>query len=447
MRSGNNRIYKRDNIPLFFIPLFFLLLFLIPYYGLSQGTWEQLPPQTTHNLSSVCFVDSLYGWVVGDSGIILHTTDGGNTWIEQDSPVENDIIYVFFLNRSQGWASAFNFTEPPFGTLLLKTIDGGSSWTISTYPEENIFITCILYFDSLTGWMGGKPHALVKTTDGGNTWTQAAIDTSTLAFFPVLTIAFLNEEVGYASGGMFDIAGVIWRTNNGGDLWYAIDPSQAPADEVHGLHIFDEMHVMGSGGDPDYGYGVGMIRSADGGVNWNYDEIGVQGIAFDIDFRTSSQAWSPLGPLCKLIFSLDSGSTWTEIPTPDSAAVFAITFPDSLHGYAVGNSGAVLKYRPPVQPGIRPLGGLPDSGVSLRVFPNPTSGNTKYEIRNKISGVVEMKIVDLKGSALSELSLGFLKPGVHLFSFDAGQLPEGVYLYQLQLDGVVHSQGKMMVIR
>jgi len=437
----------RSLIPSLVFSQFFILPFLIPHYGLSQGTWERVPAQTTQNLSSVCFVDSLYGWVVGDSGTILHTTNGGNTWTQQDSPVENDIVYVFFLNRSQGWASAFNFTEPPFGTLLLQTIDGGSSWTATTYPDENIFITCILYFDSLTGWMGGKPHALVKTIDGGTSWTQAAIDTSTLAFFPVLTISFLNEEVGYASGGMFDIAGVIWRTQNGGDMWYAIDPSQAPADEVHGLHIFDEMHVMGSGGDPDYGYGVGMIRSADGGVNWNYDEIGVQGIATDIDFRTTSQVWSPLGPLCKLIFSPDSGSTWTEIPTPDSAAVYDITFPDSLHGYAVGNAGAVLKYRPPVLPGIQPLPIITEAGIDCQIYPNPISVNSKFEIRNSKEGFIVLEIFDLLGSRITEVVCETLPSGIHSFSFNAGKLPEGIYLYQLRLDGVAYNQGKIIVIR
>ncbi|MBE0648037.1 MAG: T9SS type A sorting domain-containing protein [Bacteroidales bacterium] len=427
-----------------FIPSFLILLFLIPYYVLPQGTWERVVVPTMHNLRSVSFPDSLNGWAVGDSGTILHTGDGGNTWTQQDSPVENDIVYVFFLNQNLGWAAALNFTEPPFGTILLKTSNGGDSWGSSLYPDENIFISCIHYFDSLTGWMGGKPHALVKTIDGGNIWTQAAIDTSTLAFFPVLTIAFLNQEVGYASGGMFDIAGVIWRTQNGGDLWYAIDPSQAPADEVHGLHIFDEMHVMGSGGDPDYGYGVGMIRSSDGGVNWNYDEIGVQGIAYDIDFRTSSQAWSPLGPLCKLIFSLDSGDTWTEIPTPDSAAIYDITFPDSLHGYGVGNRGAVLKYRPPVQPGVPSMKG---SSEVLRMYPNPTSGITNYELRITKEGDCQLEVFDLLGSKIAEVVREILPPGIHSFSFDASRLPEGVYLYQLRIDGVVSDKGKLIVIR
>jgi photosystem II stability/assembly factor-like uncharacterized protein len=324
--------------------ILFLASFLlfVQFSSFSQGSWQRINVPTVQYLKSVCFVDSLYGWIAGDSGIILHTTNGGITWTAQDTHATHPVEDVFFLNRNEGWASTVNFTTPPFGTILLKTANGGASWATQLYPTENIFITCILYRDSQNGWMGGTPHALVKTTDGGVTWTQAAIDTSTLAFFPVLSIQFYNSQYGYASGGMFDIAGVVWRTSNGGDKWYAIDPSQAPADEVHGLHIFDSIHVMGAGGDPDFGYGVGMIRTSDGGVNWMYDELSIQGNAYDLDFRNDSEVWAPLGPRRLMIYSLDGGVTWDQVTPPDNAAIYDVTFPDDRHGFAVGRDGSSL---------------------------------------------------------------------------------------------------------
>jgi len=183
------------------------------------------------------------GWIVGDSGTIIHTSDGGKTWISQNSRTNNNVVSVFFLNRNLGWAASQNYSTFPYGTMLLKTTNGGAYWSGTPFPVDDIFITCILYRDSLNGWMGGSPNVLVKTMDGGITWVQAGIDTSTLAFFPVLSIKFLNEKYGYACGGLHDIAGVIWRTSNRGDLWQAIDPSEAPADEVHGLYIFGSLYV------------------------------------------------------------------------------------------------------------------------------------------------------------------------------------------------------------
>jgi photosystem II stability/assembly factor-like uncharacterized protein len=115
-------------------------------------------------------VDSLYGWAVGDFGTIIHTSDGGDNWIVQDSKTENEIVDVFFLNRNLGWASEWNTSSFPFGTILLKTTDGGTTWISSPYREDNLYMNCILFLDSLIGWMGGDPDALVKTTDGGIKW-------------------------------------------------------------------------------------------------------------------------------------------------------------------------------------------------------------------------------------------------------------------------------------
>ena len=423
--------------------LLFILL-LISTLLSAQGTWERINVPTIQYLKSVFFTDSLYGWVAGDSGIILHTTNGGVTWTQQDTHATNDVEDVFFLNSNLGWASTFNYTTLPYGTILLKTTNGGNMWIAQPYPKENIFITCILYSDSLNGWMGGKPHALVRTSDGGNTWTQAAIDTSILAFFPVLSIQFYNDQYGYASGGMFDIAGVTWHTSNGGDMWYAIDAAVAPADEVHGLHIFDSLHVMGAGGDPDFGYGVGMIRTSDGGMNWNYEELDIQGNAYDLDFRNDYEAWAPLGPRRKLIYSLDAGTTWAPIYTPDSVAIYDMIFPDSLHGFAVGKEGAMLKYHPPVIPGVKPIVSSQTEYLMSQNNPNPVQSGTTFLVTVPPAGIrqiiqnaqgaapLQLKIYNVYGREVASLINEPLPPGNHEIEFDVSGLPGGIYFYTLQ---------------
>jgi photosystem II stability/assembly factor-like uncharacterized protein len=431
--------------------ILFLLLFIVQVASYSQGTWKKINVPTNQLLRSVYFSDSLYGWIAGDSGTILHTTDGGQTWIIQDSQTENEIADLFFLNRNLGWASSFNYSNIPYGTVLLKTTNGGAEWTSEPYPEENIFMNCILFLDSLNGWMGGTPHALVRTTNGGVTWQQAEIDTSTLAFFPVLVINFYNAKYGYASGGMFDIAGVIWRTSNGGDKWYAIDPSDAPADEVHALHTFDSLHVMGAGGDPDFGYGVGMIRTLDGGLNWEYDELGMQGLAVDLDFRNGTEAWAPLGQSPTFIYSLDAGLTWTETSTPDSTLVNEVMFPDSLHGFAVGTKGSVLKYIPPVKPSVEPITPLLSQEVILcQNYPNPFEKGSKIKIQNSKPGLIKLQIFDILGNEVATLLDAELGKGDHEIPVDAAGLLGGIYYYQLtaSLQGTkrVFRETKKMVI-
>ncbi|MGE5423724.1 MAG: YCF48-related protein, partial [Syntrophothermus sp.] len=321
-------------------------------------------------------------------------------------------------NSNEGWASAFNFSTTPYGTILLHTTNGGNSWQTRLYPQENIFIHCLYFLDSLNGWAGGSPHALARTTDGGITWQQAAIDTSTLAFFPVEFITFYDRKFGYASGGIFDVAGVIWSTDNGGDTWRAIDNSQAPADEVHGLYCFDSLQVMGAGGDPDFGYGVGMIRTDDGGFNWVYQELSIQGTAHDLDFRNDNEVWAPLGSRRTMIYSLDAGATWSEVVSADSSAIIQTVFPDSLHGYAIGNKGAFLKYK------NKPTGVSVKESYGMKIYPNPGKGMVTIH-PGKSSGGYKISIFDLAGQEVLHTTI---LPGAENVHVDVSGLAAGIYI-------------------
>ncbi|MDZ7742178.1 MAG: YCF48-related protein [Bacteroidota bacterium] len=410
-----------------------MLVLLLPV--LMQGQpWQKVELPTEQYLRSVYFTDSLFGWIAGDSGTILHTTDGGENWSIQNSGTENRISDIFFLNRDLGWATAINYTAQPYGTIVLSTTDGGENWSQQAYPDHDLFMNCILFLDSLNGWMGGSPHALVKTSDGGITWQQASIDTSTLAFFPVLEINFLNENVGYATGGIFDIAGVIWHTNNGGQNWTAIDPQYAPADEVHGMHIFDSLHALGAGGDPDFAYGMATIETTDGAQSWTYEEPGIQGNAYDIDFRNDYEAWCPLGPQRKLIVSLDAGQSWTPVPAPDSVEIFDICFPDSLHGYGVGRNGAFIRFDASFPVGVQENDIQQNVAGRLKVYPNPIQSNTNLEFELNGSGRCQIMIYEQSGKRKAMMDYQGQK-GRNELSLDTGELPAGIYFFVLKQHG------------
>ncbi len=420
-------------------------------YGIAQGSWNRIEVPTQQFLRSVYFTDSLTGWAVGDSGIIINTIDGGDNWVIQESNTYNDIVDVFFLNSQLGWASSFNYSELPYGTLLLKTTNGGNDWICEPYPTDNVFMTCIFFLDSLVGWMGGSPHAIVKTSDGGNLWQQANVDTSTLAFFPVLDIKFYNEQYGYASGGMFDIAGVTWHTHNGGEIWYAIDGSDAPADEVHNLYIYDSLRVIGCGGDPDFGYGVGLLRTYDGGPSWEYEELGMQGIAYDIDFVNDAEAWAPLGPQRKFIYSVDSGSTWLELPTPESTAIFDITFTDSLHGYAVGREGAVLRFKPEIHVGTESITKSSSETKLNQNYPNPFVESTTITFsifdNENIHHPINVLIFDIYGIRVAEFLLQKNISGKYSVRFNGDGIPNGIYYFQLNISDQIVDTKKMVLMR
>ena len=438
--------------------LFAFQIFQVNLY--SQGSWESVESPTNQFLTSVYFVDSLYGWAVGDSGTIIHTTNGGSDWSFQNSKTENKIVDVFFLNRELGWASSWKTSSIPFGTILLKTTDGGQSWISELYQDENLFITTILFLDSLNGWMGGRPHALVKTTNGGLSWVQADIDTSIFAFFPISSINFYNSQYGYACGGSFENVGLIWRTTNGGNKWFVIEPGFAASEPILELHIFDTLNVIGIGGDFEI-LGVGTIRTTDGGLSWEYEYIGIPGSGVTIDFRNDNEAWASLGGQQKFIYSLDSGASWIQIPTPDSAAIFDVVFPDSLHGFAVGKQGAILKYKQPIVDAISDYNdAIPNSFKLFQNYPNPFNPSTtiKFSIPTspqsppyqggeaKQGWFVQLKVYDVLGNEIAILVNKLQKSEKYEVEFSANNLPSGIYFYRFQTSSFRETK-KMIILK
>ena len=52
--------------------------------------------QSSNWLSDIYFIDENYGWLVGNEGTILKTTDGGTTWVIQKSGTINDLRRISF---------------------------------------------------------------------------------------------------------------------------------------------------------------------------------------------------------------------------------------------------------------------------------------------------------------------------------------------------------------
>ena len=177
---------------------------------------EPLPKswQADAELTDVFFVNENLGWAVGESGTILRTRDGGNTWntqtnsntfrkdtvrIEQKfrnlqngqttnstgitnrqqtaSPITCRLNSVHFIDANQGWAVG-GFKLPYINrtqAVIVHTRDGGISW----HPISDLAIPklrkieastprrAIAYGDSGNVFTGG----IFETGDGGRSWS------------------------------------------------------------------------------------------------------------------------------------------------------------------------------------------------------------------------------------------------------------------------------------
>jgi photosystem II stability/assembly factor-like uncharacterized protein len=418
--------------------LLLLVIFFLASLSYCQNLWEIIPSPTTKNLQKIVFSDSLHGWAVGDSGIIIHTIDAGNTWTVQNSGVNLNLQSISFPNNNIGWSLSWT-TSPPYGTVILNSLDGGNSWKNEFFNGQEVFLNSIYFIDSLHGWLGGNYSGILYTTDGGQIWNQASIDS--LSGFPIQNFVFANKNYGFANGGSTDIMGVIYKTTDGGKNWTG---KSVAADPIQKICFLDSLNLVGIGGDLEFG--AGFIKSTNAGTDWVYKTLNIYGTGLGLSFRTPSEAWVPIkgGFYGRFIVTYDSGNTWKEYITPDSLFMSDVAFTDSIHGFAVGLNGTILKYKGPVS-SVKELSEVV-SGYSLNQnYPNPFNPSTTISFNLPENANVSLRIYDIMGREVQSFQQKLGK-GEHSIKITTKNLSSGVYFYTFIANNYIASK-KMLLLK
>lgn len=420
------------------------LLFMVSNI-IAQQYWIQQPCPTTKKLNKLAYTDSLNLWAAGDSGIIIHTSNGGSKWEVQQSNIISSIESISFPNNRIGWAISNDFYFS--GTIILKTTNGGVNWNFSRYLDTTLIIQAVYFIDSLTGFMGGYGGIILKTTNGGLNWSECFVESNPCNFYPVINFNFRNALTGFAAGGIFDVGGVVWRTTNGGASWKDSCIASEPLFDI--LQI-NPQKVVTVGGD--YEYGASYYETLDGGESWVYTNLQILGIARAISKRTSSEYWVASN---SFLLSTDSAKTWKAIEPPDSIMVTNVMFINERLGWSVGGKGinyggAIFKYNTAVI-GVEPNeNNLPLNAVLYQNYPNPFNPATKikYSITKKANIVITVH--DILGKEVFSFNEGLKEAGTYSVNFDASMYASGVYFYKLNiksLDKEFTINKKMVLIK
>jgi photosystem II stability/assembly factor-like uncharacterized protein len=117
--------------------------------------------------SGLHFRSATEGWMVGSDngrGVILHTTDAGDTWEEQHGEARLNLDEVRFLGDA-GWAVG----ELDGVAVILSTTDGGATWADQVggrYPR-GFGLNAISLVDSNIGTAVGNFGLILRTENGG----------------------------------------------------------------------------------------------------------------------------------------------------------------------------------------------------------------------------------------------------------------------------------------
>ena len=94
---------------------FLICLTLISGFAFSQWTWQNPLPQG-NALNSVCFTDANTGYVVGDCGTIVKTTNGGIGSVEEPGFPES--TFTIYPNPANNKITIVNNAKIPEETII-----------------------------------------------------------------------------------------------------------------------------------------------------------------------------------------------------------------------------------------------------------------------------------------------------------------------------------------
>jgi len=308
----------------------FSIVFFLFFIFFSQTIFPQWYQQTSgvgSELNSVFFIDELTGWAVGDDGVIVNTTDGGNNWSEQVSGTTNYFTSVFFTSGSDGWAVGGNFS-PNLG-MVHHTTDGGTTWPIQTDTLHNQ-LNSVFFISPTTGWAVGEGgNQILKTTDGGLNWV---LQTAESAYYR--GIFFVNENTGWAVGGNpSNTFSTILKTTDGGTNWIA--QTAATTNYLRAVFFISETTGWVTGN-------LGVIfNTTDGGTNWEPQNSDTTNGLYSIHFIDNNTGWM-VGSSGLILYTTNSGSNWTTQNSGTNSHFSSIFFTDANNGWAVGSQGTIL---------------------------------------------------------------------------------------------------------
>jgi photosystem II stability/assembly factor-like uncharacterized protein len=368
--------------------------------------WQNPLPQG-NSINNINFVDTNVGWSVGNAGIILKTTDGGNHWYNQPTGVSSNLVKIQMLSNLIGWVVGDN-------GVILKTINGGEDWQIVPSGTTYYNFNDVAFVNENVGWVVGDWGRILKTINGGTSWITTVF-TYQGSSYEFSGIYMLNEQNGWivSKGNLF------LSTNDSGTNWIVHTEGSNSGfsdiqftDDLHGWISTSQPKILktSDGGltwqvkntsinirqlfffDNNFGYGVrtafgsndGAVVTFDGGDSWQTVSLSTQGLT-SVFFITNQYGWmsnsqgqvlktndggqnwfsqtisfggysaesvcfkdSNKGWLCGIgtFGKTDNGGrTWQDMPIPQIGPVFLkdIYFIDTLIGWAVGNNGGIIK--------------------------------------------------------------------------------------------------------
>ncbi len=402
---------------------FYIIIAISLLYNIANCQWIQQVSGTNTTLLDIEFINQNTGWVCGDGGTIIKTTNGGLNWVLQNSGVPNKPLYgIHPVNENVVYCVGW------FETIL-KTTDGGKNWLIirnGPWGMGNSYLE-VYFLNENTGWYTGTSPYIYKTTNGG-----FSIDSTQINYAFIRDIYFKDSNNGILCS---DGAG-IFKSTNGGVNWFQVP---VPLYD-NGQPDFFKQSFVG-----DYGWvaarssestlGRLIYRTTNFGSSW--DTIGRVPFpagteTYCVSFSSQNTGWCG-GTIGLLYKTTNGGFNWVQQVTPSNAFHRSMWFYNDTIGWSTGGLGQILKTTTGGQyVSVTSLSGeIPEIFKLHQNYPNPFNSQTVIKFDIVVNDNYSLEVFDVLGRKVNEVISKQLKQGVYELIYNADNLATGTYFYRL----------------
>jgi photosystem II stability/assembly factor-like uncharacterized protein len=389
-----------------------LILVAMLTSNIVHSQWFQQVSGTTENLNSVYFINDSNGFVVGNSGTILKTTNGGLNWTSQNVGSSVYLFSVFFTDQNTGYTA---------GPYLLKTSDAGTTWTPLVTPKTG-HLKAIYFNNPETGVVVGQPGPddslanILITNDGGVNWTSQQVGDN------LTSVCFSNKNTVYAVGW----GSTVINSVNNGNTWYVENAGTSPT-IYYSISFADNNNGCIVGYDHSSSCACGQIlTTTDGGLTWTILSsayyLYYSCVTF-ANYNTGYIVGYDYNSFSSLILkTIDGGLTWISQTPNFNKPLNSVFFTNANTGYAVGDGGIIIKT---LNGGSNSVDVRGNKKNDFYIYPNPANNILTIENDEPDANYI-LSIYDIYGHEVI-----FHKMGKNTSHILINDLKKGLYFVKI----------------
>jgi len=386
------------------------------------GQWQYINSGTSRTLYEVCVLSPDSIFVVGDSGLVMKSFNGGATWFNVSLNSTDRLVAADFKDYNYGVVTTDN-------GLILKTDDGGNTWDSLYTAQANSVAKSIKLNNDSCIFVAGYfiSGNLLISYDFGQTWTVGSL--INFGLDEVTSIDILNDSICVAVTRNASV----FISYNKGISWTMIR-SGGGYDGANSVQILNDSTYLATGCEPNCDWC--FIRTVDSGNSWYGPGTPLGQDLFFFNNGTGHIIRGCGGAGSVISYSQDFGITYIDTYNSFSydTLLTSIQFADPLTGYAVGTNGVILKT---TNGGIASLGENEFGSVSF--YPNPVQSSATINIDSSYK-TANLKIYNQLGSLVRH---HLLSEKQTVLNFEG--MSNGIYFYQIYTDNILMIKGKFIV--